>query len=615
MGYVSLDKAGIIREVNQRLATLLNLPVDDLIHKPLVNFIHPSDRDIFLGRFRAFHHAPEGKSMEIRLDCKDHSLCYALLEGRAVKEVQSSNANEPLMLLTISDITARRDAEANLRLADQIIQSAQESILVTDKHGKMINVNPCFEKVTGYTKAEVVGKNPSMLQSGRQSTEFYNAMWKKLLDTGVWQGVVWNKRKNGEEYAERLTINAIYGDRREVTHFVGVFTDITDQLELEEQLRQSQKMEAIGTLVGGIAHDFNNMLAGIVGNLFLAQKKTQGQPEVTEKLDRIEHLSKEAAKMINQMLTFARKGVVQMSPLSLNTSMSTILEAVGKVTVPENINLEFDMGRDALVIEADATQLQQVMINLLTNARDALKDQKDAHIKITLEAYEADQQFLITHHITTDSNHFAHLSITDNGCGISKTVQQHVFEPFYTTKSVGEGTGLGLAMVYGAIQTHHGVIYIESTAGVGTNFHLYFPLLDVEAKPVISMSETLLPGSGETILIVDDNDVVREVTVEALKDNGYQTHQATDGLNTLKLFEAHYNEIDLVILDIVMPGMNGGEVAKEMRKIRPDLPIIFMTGYDKEHVFSEQGALDHCQIITKPFQFNALSQTMRELLD
>ncbi|MDX8398208.1 MAG: PAS domain S-box protein [Mariprofundaceae bacterium] len=612
VGYVSLDQAGMIREVNQRLATLLNLTLGDLLNKPMVNFIHPKDRDIFHARFRAFQHSPEGKSMEIRLDCKDHSVCYALLEGRAAKEGSSSGG---LLLLTISDITARRDAEANLRLADKIIESAQESILVTDKHGKIINVNPCFEAITGYSKGEVIGKNPSILQSGRQSQGFYDLMWKELLDTGIWQGVVWNKRKNGDEYAERLTISAIYGEQyKEVTHFVGVFTDITDQLELEEQLRQSQKMEAIGTLVGGIAHDFNNMLAGIVGNLYLAKKRTINLPKVTEKLDRIDLLSKEAAKMISQMLTFARKGIVQMAPLSLNTSLTAILDAVGNVTLPANIEFEFDMGNDALVIEADETQLQQVMINLLSNARDAVQGQKNARVQISLKPYHANEQFLIKHHLK-GASHFAHLSITDNGHGIAEKDLKHVFEPFYTTKGVGEGTGLGLAMVYGSVQTHGGVIEIESTLATGTNIHIYFPLVEAETEIVGLASEKFLPGKGETILVVDDNEEVREITTEMLEDNGYQTHQSCDGFDTLKLFETHFNEIDLVILDIIMPGMSGGEAAKEIRKIRPDMPILFMTGYDKEHVFSEQGKLDRCEVITKPFQFETLSRALRDMLD
>jgi len=272
------------------------------------------------------------------------------------------------------------------------------------------------------------------------------------------------------------------------------------------------------------------------------------------------------------------------------------------------------MGGDTLVIEADATQLQQVMMNLLANARDAVQDKQDGLIKVTLKTYEADDAFLIKHQLSY-TKYFAHLIVSDNGSGISEEEKQHIFEPFYTTKGVGEGTGLGLAMVYGSIQTHHGVIDIESTAGVGSSFHLYFPLIEVEATPVKNVYEDFLHGRGETILIVDDNEVVREITVEALGDGGYQIYQACNGAETLKLLEIGEQHIDLIILDIVMPGMSGGEVARKIRLIHPEMPIIFMTGYDKEQVFPRQKNLAHCQVITKPFQFSALSQTMRELLD
>jgi len=615
VGYISVDKNGFIREVNQRLLNMLGMTMDACLNKPLVNFILDSDRAIFLGRFRAFFDMPKGKHMEICLQKSDKSALYALLEGRLAEDMPDSTANDKeFMLLTISDITARRDAEANLRLADKIIHTAQEAILVTDAQGTILNVNPCFEKTTGYTKDEIIGKNPRILQSGRQNSLFYNVMWKQVLNTGCWQGIVWNRRRNGEEYAEKLTINAIYGDRKEVTHYVGVFTDITDQLELEEKLRQSQKMEAIGTLVGGIAHDFNNMLAGIVGNLYLAKKKSDKQAELIPHLEVIGTLSDKAAEMIAQMLTFARKGIVQMKPLALNHCINEILTGAGWVSIPENIRLNINLCEEDLVIKADQTQIQQLVINLLSNARDALAGQSQPAIETHLTRYCPDKFFLLEHDLANGVE-FAHLTISDNGCGIDSEQYARIFEPFYTTKEAGKGTGLGLAMVYGAVQTHGGVIQVESIQGGGTSFHLYLPLIDMVLNDNRDAPLQMAAGKGEIILVADDDAVVLDVTTEILANHGYRILQADDGRNAWNLFESHFAEIDLVILDIIMPNMNGDEVAEKVRQLRPDIPIIFATGYDRQHVLSGDNELENSTVLNKPFQYDHLSHLMRTLLD
>jgi len=439
-------------------------------------------------------------------------------------------------------------------------------------------------------------------------------MWKELLDTGIWQGIVWNKRKSGEEYAEKLTISAIYNEQHQITNFVGLFTDITDQLNLEEQLRQSQKMEAVGTLVGGIAHDFNNMLAGITGNLYLASRLSQRMPELQTKLENIDQLTQRAAGMISHMLTFARKGMIQMHDLSFSAFVKEAIK-LARVSVPENITFHYSIEPDDLMIHGDVTQLQQVIMNLINNARDAVGTAQVPEIELSLTSFTANEVFR-HHHPELTTDHLVHLCVRDNGCGISKEYLDKIYDPFFTTKEVGMGTGLGLSMCYGAILSHHGVVEVESALGEGSSFHVYLPLLEETPalENVEASSDDAWKARGETILLADDEQCVRESVAEVLESMGYRVLQASDGKVAMTLFEAHQAEIQMAIMHIVMPYVSGLKLAEQLRLMNPDLPVLFATGYDKEHVMDQSKPMSNSEVLSKPFHFDELGNLIRKLM-
>jgi len=356
------------------------------------------------------------------------------------------------------------------------------------------------------------------------------------------------------------------------------------------------------------------MLAGMTGNLYLAKKKVQENPDVLQNLDNIEKLSFRAADMIKQLLAFARKDIIKIKPLPFTSFIKETLKFL-RSSVPEDIEIHQDICTDPLIIKGDATQLHQVLLNLINNARDALEGVKEARISIRLEVFQPDEIF-VEHHKYFGVGQYAHLSVEDNGCGVPEQQIEHLFEPFFTTKEQGKGTGLGLAMVFGAVKSHEGYVEVESIKGKGSTFHIYMPLLEKKvAVSESSQEDEVFQGEGELILIADDEQYVRETTSEVLESMGYRVLLAKDGLEAIEVFKAHQDEVDLAILDVVMPHLGGVELAQRIREVQPDLPIIFATGYDKEHVLGSGEQTPNSEMITKPFQFDILSRIIKDQLD
>ena len=500
-----------------------------------------------------------------------------------------------------------------MKKLSQAIQYNGEAVMITDIRGSIEYINPAFTKITGYTSDDVLGKNPRILKSDAQDPLFYKELWATVSCGQIWHGTLIDKKKDGSYFPALMTVSPIKNQEGVVTHYVSTQKDMTDHETLEQQLRQSQKIESIGTLVGGIAHDFNNMLAAIQGNIYLAQTETEDSDAINKRLAIIDSISDRAANMVKQLLTFARKDPVKMERFSLNSFMEQGYQ-LAQTMIPEDIEHITDYCSEELFVEGDSTQLQQVLMNLANNACHAVSDVKNPQVTCSIRPFTANESFMNKYPIL-HSNQCAQITVRDNGCGISKENMDKIIEPFFTTKDVGEGTGLGLSMVYGSVQSHGGVFEVESDVGKGTACHVYLPLVEkLNDQLVTHKTRTSALGNGETILLVDDKKELLKITSEVLKKLNYIVLTASDGEEALKLYHSKRSVISLVFTDVVMPKMGGFELMANIWKANADVPAIFATGYDKRANELPSDKEHQSRIITKPYSAVETSHIIRTLL-
>jgi len=400
----------------------------------------------------------------------------------------------------------------------------------------------------------------------------------------------------------------------------GLINDISSrknrQHEQAEQLESLRRMETTATLVGGIAHEFNNALAGMNGNVFLIKQSTD-DAQTLNRVKRIEQLIERSASMIDSMLSFAKKSTLRSDLIDMVDFLKKF-QVIALPVLPNhaqfNVNIDESLSGEAAepaVIRADRKKLQEVLMQLLQNADFSVQDIQLPRIAITLNGFKADEDFLRKHpHIA--SSHLIHLQVQDNGCGIPEDILGRIFDPFFTTREVGQGTGLGLSMAYGYVHQIGGSINVESVEGEGTTFHIYLPRSSQQR--VAKHQGKLLRGHGETILVVDDDQVFRESTCEVLSRMGYQTIEAWDGKESIKQFEQHQDEIRLIFMDILMPGLTGIQASRRIRKISPDIPIIFLTAYDRTQPLEAEVYEANAELINKPFRISVLSQAIQKAL-
>jgi two-component system, cell cycle sensor histidine kinase and response regulator CckA len=546
------------------------------------------------------------KDFEVELFRKDGTRVWVRV---SVRPCLSDNLELLYLDGIMQDITGDKQREESLMKLSQAVEQSPVTIMITDTRGLIEFVNPKFVQLTGYAAEEVLGKSPGMLKSGQNPPEMYSRLWESLKAGGVWEGEFVNRKKNGELFSERATISPIKNKDGAITHYLAIKEDITERKLLQAQLLQSQKMESVGRLAGGVAHDFNNMLSVIIGCVQLAMLKVEEGDKVWQFLNQILRAAERSSEITRQLLAFSRKEIVSLKRVNINAKILETQNTLGRL-IGEDIDLRFKPGHDIWTIEADPSQLDQILVNLAVNARDAMPG--GGVLSIETANVQIDPTYC-RYHLDARPGDYVQLSVTDSGTGMDAETVAHIFEPFFTTKEVGKGTGLGLAMVYGIIRQNNGFINVYSEVGQGTSFHLHLPRHAGPAEVEQLAPQAELAGSG-TVLLVEDDALVREMAMQMLIESGYTVIKAKDPADAIEICRKGEVQIDLILTDVVMPVMNGKEMVDAIEKFRPDIKVLFMSGYTSDLV-AQRGVVDSGRhFIQKPFSVYSLNQKIRETL-
>lgn len=514
---------------------------------------------------------------------------------------------------TTEDITDRKKSEEALQESEaryrSLFNDSKDAVYVTGRDGELVDCNQAFLDLFGSPREEIIGTN---IQAVYVNPSDRDRFVQEIEGGGFLKDFPLSfRRKDGKEMDCLLTASLRRSGDGTIVGYHGIIRDVTEQKNLQSRLLQAQKMEAIGTLAGGIAHDFNNLLTVVMGfsELLLAQRE-QDHPEYGD-LQKIFHAAKNGADLVQRLLMFSRKSEPKPVPMNLNEHIVQIGKLLRR-TIPKMVDIHLDLSASLAKIYADPAQVEQVLMNLAVNARDAMPDV--GKLTVTTAMVSPDEEYCRLH-VEASPSEYVLLEVSDTGHGMDEETVEHLFEPFYTTKEMGRGTGLGLAMVYGIVKQHNGFITVHSEVGKGTTFRVYLPAISEDVVPEVEDSDILPPLGTETLLLVDDEELVRELAAQILTRHGYTVLQAVNGREALNLFKKEYSQISLVVLDLIMPEMGGTECLKELLKIDPGVAVLVASGYSAEAPVKETIQMGAKGFVRKPFRVKELLRDVRRVLD
>jgi two-component system cell cycle sensor histidine kinase/response regulator CckA len=617
IGVALASPTGRWLKVNRALCRLVGYSEEELLIRSFQDITHPEDladslecvRQLIAGEIRSY------QSEKRYIHAAGH-LVTVLLNVSLVRGAQ----NQPRYFIAqMQDITERKRTEESLRLLSSAVKQSKESIMITEAQldlpgPKIIFVNPAFTQMTGYTAAEVLGLTPRLLQGPLTDRTVLDRLRHDLEQGDAFAGETINYRKDGTAFDLEWQIAPLRDASSSITHFVAIQRDITGRKRLEAQLIQSQKMETVGKLAGGVAHEFNSILTAIIGQSELLLADLPAGSPLSGKVTEINQAAGRATLLTRQLLAYGRKQILQPEVLNLNTVLASMAGTLRHL-VGHKIDIRSVPAAGLQTVKADAGQIAQVIMNMVINAHDAMP----AGGKLTLETANVTfDQTSVDRYPELKPGDYVMLAISDTGTGMSAAVQSRVFEPFFSTKGVGEGTGLGLSTCYGIIKQSGGHITVYSETALGTTFKIYLPQVAAAQGSTLAHSGAApdLPRGTETILLVEDDPSLREMAGALLQRLGYTVVTAANGIEALSLRDAHLpGHIDLLFTDVVMPQMSGKELAERVLTLSPQTRTLFTSAYT-ENAIAHQGVLNQgVVLLQKPFTPAALAQKLRDVLD
>lgn len=508
----------------------------------------------------------------------------------------------------------RKRSEEMLRVSEERFSKAfnftpLSMSLVSISDLRIIDVNNSFLSLGGYDRSQVIGRNAMDLQlwGDRETTaNFIDKLKTQHSIKGLETQVALENGSVRVCLTSAETIN-LHGEQC----VLSVTTDITEHRALEEQLRQSQRMEAIGQLAGGVAHDFNNVLTAITGYSELSLRRLGINHPVSKNIEQIQKAGSRAAGLTRQLLAFSRRQLLQAKIFDLNVLVSEMNQMLERL-IGEDIQLNTVLKPGSAKVKADPGQIEQILLNLIVNARDAME--KGGDLTIETDVVELDEHYA-DKRVSIVPGQYVLLAVSDTGVGMDQATQQRIFEPFFTTKEVGKGTGLGLSTVYGIVKQSNGYIWVYSETGKGTTFKVYLPSVDTNEVEEMETTKIEIPRGDETILVVEDEEQLRALVKMILEESGYKVREATNGVEGLRLCNESSEHIDLMITDVVMPFMSGREMAEQVVNVRPQIKILYMSGYTDDSVVRHGVLEDHVFFLQKPFTPTALATKVRDVLN